>query len=146
MRGVHYATISRDEEIAPPTDCDWEIYQNTQTCFDYLGNASSAAHVLGYAPYEGLVDEKNAQEQVSITGEHQLDPDSRAIETPTVVRAPYLPQVDDQARLQFDTVEEIIDYLARQGAQQLAEQLLSTRNAPSRITSNSGVKRRSRAR
>lgn len=124
VRGVHYATISRDEEIEPPTQPKkWSIYQNTQRCFDYLTNASNYARVLGYVPYEGLVDEKNAQEQVSITAEHQLDPDLQVIETPTVVQAPHLPQVDDQARLQFDTVDEIIDYLAHQGAQELAEQL-----------------------
>lgn len=62
VRGVHYATISRAKEIEPPTNCEWKFYQNTETCFDYLGSASTAACVLGYVPYEGLVDEKNAQE------------------------------------------------------------------------------------
>lgn len=124
VRGVHYATISRDEVIKPPTEPEkWSVYQNTQRCFDYLTKASNYARVLGYVPYEGLVDEKNAQEQVSITREHQLDPDPQAIEPPTVVQAPTIPQVDEQARLQFDTVDEIIDHLARQGARQLAGQL-----------------------
>lgn len=122
-RGVHYATVMRDEDIVPPTNCTWEAYQNTDACYGYLSSAATAARVLGYVPLDGITDEKNNQRRLTRYGEHQLDPDPREIDLPGIVGAPYTPRVEDTAGVRYDDAEEIIEDIAKQVARELANQI-----------------------
>ena len=128
IRGVHYATVMRDEEIESATPCHtWTIYQNTDTCFSYLKGASKAARILGYVPMNAIVDEKNTQRELRRYGEHTRDPDPQVIESPAVVQAPEIPRVEERARLRFETPEDVINHVAAEAAQQLADQLVLSR-------------------
>lgn len=122
-RGVHYATVMRDEEIEPPTSCKWGVYQNTATCYGYLRKAAVTARILGYVPLDGVLDEKNDQSRITTYVGHVTDPDVTAIDEPDVVWAPYVPQVSSTASVAYGDVDEFIDHFATNTARQLAEQL-----------------------
>jgi hypothetical protein len=58
VRGVYYHVYMSDEDVAPPTDCSWDVYENLQKCYDYLEEAAVLARILGYIPLDGIIDKR----------------------------------------------------------------------------------------
>lgn len=56
LRRIHYQLVSQDPPLITP---DNMVYENTDNCWDKLGNASKWARYLGIIPLEAFVDRRN---------------------------------------------------------------------------------------
>jgi len=112
IRGLHYVVVQLEEDVEPPTNCKWDRYRNTDTCYGYLADAGVCARVLGYVPLGGITDEKNTQNVVTEYKGHDTTPTVDAFDAPDPATAPDVPAVEDTATVTFDTVDEYIDRAA----------------------------------
>lgn len=56
LRRVHYWTVSQPRPLIMP---DGKPYENTQACWEFMGEASKAARYLGMVAVDGITDNKN---------------------------------------------------------------------------------------
>lgn len=121
VRGVHYATVMRDEVIEPHPGnrCKWDAYQNTTNCYAYLCDASVSARVLGHVPLDGIVDEKNDQHRLVTYTPHSRTPATGVIGPTTGIHTPLVPSVDDHATVEYNSYGEFVDWIATAGAKRL---------------------------
>lgn len=87
LRRVHYQLVS---QLSPRKD-DGTLYENTEGCWDYLGEAAKAARYLGYVHPAAFIDRRNPDP-------HLLAPEARLAPVPTwsVERADWeLPTIPD---------------------------------------------------
>ena len=99
IRGVHYATAIRGNVALPrpvlkksKTGAEIyraTIYQNDDPCWEWLGDAASAARWLGYVPFDKLTDQRNAKPVIRIGG-HASPVPKIALDLEI-----YLPDLDD---------------------------------------------------
>lgn len=77
-RGMHYWLLSLDEDVVPVnvSGKDWDVYENTDACYEELKNCLSCARLLGKVPFHVVLDESS---QVSVmeeprnwSGSHRL--------------------------------------------------------------------------
>lgn len=116
IRGLHYVVVQLEENINPPTDCEWERYRNTDACYGYLTDAGVCARVLGYVPLGGVADEKNTQDVVTEYKEHATAANPSPTDAPRPTREPDVPTVTDSAAITFNNVEEYIQTTAERVA------------------------------
>lgn len=65
-RGLHYWMISQEEDIEPPTNYpEWETYEHTNACAQYIGNCLTKARVLGEIPFDAIRDESVEVDQIN---------------------------------------------------------------------------------
>ena len=112
IRGLHYVVVQLEEDVEPPTNCKWDRYRNTDTCYGYLADAGVCARVLNYVPLGGITDEKNTQNVVTEYEGHDTEPSVNAFDAPEPATAPTVPAVEDTATVTFDTVDEYINRAA----------------------------------
>lgn len=123
IRGLHYVIVQLERDVRPPTECDWERYTNTPTCYGYLTDAGVCARVLGYVPMGGIADEKNTQEVVTRYGGHHTDPSVHPHDAPAPTDEPAVPDVDDLASVEYDTVGDYIETTADRVAERVADRI-----------------------
>lgn len=124
IRGLHYVVVQLDRDVEPPSSrTSWDRYRNASKCYGYLTDAGACARVLGYVPIGGVVDEKNQQERITEYTGHDVEPDSRLILNNNGYQSPRVPDVDDEARLKFDDLDDLIDKIAKQCARSNASRL-----------------------
>ncbi|QIO25461.1 hypothetical protein [Haloarcula sp. JP-L23] len=109
--------------VEPPTNCSWDVYQNTDQCYDYLESAGTLARILGYIPLGGIYDNKHAQRTITQYGEHRETADVGDVTIPSGVDLPTLPEPGDRGELSFDGPEDVAEYIADDIARSLAEQI-----------------------
>jgi hypothetical protein len=61
LRRVHYVLVSMSD---PPKLSDGTPYQNTERCWDYLGDSGKAARYLGLVSPDAFVDRRNPEPMV----------------------------------------------------------------------------------
>ncbi|WP_135306349.1 hypothetical protein [Haloarcula amylovorans] len=109
--------------VEPPTNCSWDVYQNTDQCYDYLESAGTLARILGYIPLGGIYDNKHGQRVITQYGEHRETADVGDISIPSGVTLPTLPNSGDRGELAFDGPDDVAEYIADNVARSLAEQI-----------------------
>ncbi|GIK42376.1 MAG: hypothetical protein BroJett011_62090 [Chloroflexota bacterium] len=62
LRRVHYQIVSQNPPIARP---DGRPYENTESCWDYLNNASKWARYLGLVQASAFVDRRNPEAAIN---------------------------------------------------------------------------------
>jgi|GEM_PF-1039048 len=105
VRGVHYTVYMADRDVQPPTNCSWEVYDNTQRCYGYLEECAVLARILGYIPLDGIIDKRADTRTVTEYGDHTLTPDPEDVATPTGVSTPRIPHPEARAGFVFDRDE-----------------------------------------
>jgi hypothetical protein len=124
VRGVHYFICMLDDDVWPPTECSWDVYQNTTQCYDYLESCAKLARILGYIPLDGIEDKKHGQRVVTEYGTHRRRPETLGVTVPTGVSAPHIPRPDERAKLRFDPdTESFAEYAADRLAGRLIESI-----------------------
>lgn len=123
IRGLHYVVVQLERDVAPPTNCGWDRYRNTNTCYGYLTDAGVCARVLGYVPLGGIADEKNTQDVVTEYDGHDTAPDVGVSDVPRPATTPDVPAVEDTATVAFDTVDEYVDLAAARVAKRAVRQV-----------------------
>lgn len=58
LRRIHYQLVSQDPPVLTPID---RVYENTDNCWNQLGNASKWARYLGLIPIDAFVDRRNPE-------------------------------------------------------------------------------------
>ncbi|WP_135823091.1 hypothetical protein [Halostella litorea] len=125
VRGVHYAVYMSDGDVAPPTDCSWDTYDNTQRCYDYLEECAVLARILGYIPLDGIIDKRADTRTVTRYGRHSVEPDPEGLPSPTGVETPRIPDPGDRAELEFAPEETTYSAWAAERVAERAREELS---------------------
>ena len=67
--GVHYQAVVQGDVLQH----DGEKYENTETCWRYISDASKSARYLGLVPAEAFVDRRNPSARVSVEPRDQIE-------------------------------------------------------------------------
>lgn len=132
-RGMHYFLISLDEDVPPPTDNpqrEWDVYENTTTCYQALVNALICARVLGKIPVDAVRDEsaivteiEGARRWSGTQEPHSRWSDDRNI-TSAIAHVPGVSGISSyEARPIYDTFEEAIEDIANDIASKAASNI-----------------------
>jgi hypothetical protein len=124
VRGVHYHVYMSDDDVAPPTDCSWDVYENLQKCYDYLEEAAVLARILGYIPLDGIIDKRADTRTITTYGRHSVRPDPEGLPSPTGVTTPRIPDPEASAEVVFDIDEkEFSEWAAERVAERARDEL-----------------------